>query len=135
MNSNIEILIIRSSEKELIKVESFLYQYFQKIKWPLINFNKVLLCISEAIINAIHHGNKNDTSKIVSVRLLHDDNSIYAEIKDEGKGFDFNCITDPTRTEYIKKESGRGLHIIRSICDSMEFQEQGACVKIKIRVR
>ncbi len=135
MDSNTEILIIKSSEKELIKVENFLYRYFSKLKLPLINFNKVLLCISEAIINAIHHGNQNDVSKIVSIKLLHDDDSIYAEIRDEGKGFDFACITDPTKMEYIKRESGRGLHIIRSLCDNLEFREQGACVRIKIRVR
>ena len=135
MCSNCEKLIIKSNEKEIIKVENALYQYFKQKNIPFNNFNKVLLCISEAIINAIHHGNKNDISKNVVISIIYDEDSICAEIKEEGKGFDFNCINDPTKMEYIKKESGRGLHIIKSLCDKLEFKDQGSSVRIKIRVR
>jgi serine/threonine-protein kinase RsbW len=132
---NTEILVIKSDEKELVKFESFLFNYFEKKKLPAIYFNKVLLCISEAIINAIYHGNKNDFSKTVTIRILYDNGAIYADIIDEGTGFDFNCITDPTKGEYIRKESGRGLHIIKSLCECLDFKEKGKCVSIKIGIK
>jgi serine/threonine-protein kinase RsbW len=135
VDSRSEILIIKSDEREIRKVESFLFEYFRKWNCPMRNFNKVLLCISEAIMNAIHHGNKNDLAKTVAVKILYDNDLIFAEIIDEGKGFNFNCITDPTKDEFIKRESGRGLHIIKSLCECIEFSNNGSCVRIKIEVK
>lgn len=133
-NGDTEILKIKSDKNELSKVELFLSNYFKKRHIDQNNFNKVLLCVSEAIINAIQHGNKYDITKNVTVKILFDIDSFYIEIKDEGVGFDYNCIKDPTITEYIKRESGRGLHIIRSLCDTLEVKENGTCISLKIRI-
>ena len=133
-NYDPEILKIKSYKNELPIVESFLFQYFEKLNIAQNSFNKVLLCVSEAIINAIQHGNKNDISKKVTVKILFVIDSFYIEIRDEGIGFNYNCINDPTKTEYIKSESGRGLHIIRSLSDNLEFKENGTCISFKIRI-
>jgi serine/threonine-protein kinase RsbW len=135
VSHNSEILIIQSDEKEMKKVEAFIKNFFLKMEIPTFLFNKVLLCISEAVINAIYHGNNNEFTKTVTLKLLYDNGSIFADVIDQGKGFDFMRITDPTKGEFIKRESGRGLHIIKSLSDCLDFKDNGTCVSIIIRIR
>ncbi|MFO7552048.1 MAG: ATP-binding protein, partial [Haliea sp.] len=69
MNKNPEILAIKSDKKELEKVEKFILQVFEKEEIPKECFNKVYLCISEAVINSIEHGNKYDSEKQVDIQI------------------------------------------------------------------
>lgn len=127
-----EVLAIKSDIKELGKVEIFLRKIFEKEELPEVCFNKVLLCISEAVINSIEHGNKNDTDKNVDIQIDCGNGNICIEVHDEGEGFDFELIEDPTLKNNIRKETGRGIHIMKSLCSKVEFRNQGKSVEIKI---
>ncbi len=127
-----EVLAIKSDKKELGKVEIFLRKIFEKEELPEVCFNKVLLCISEAVINSIEHGNKNDTDKNVDIQIDCGNGNICIEVHDEGEGFDFELIEDPTLKNNIRKETGRGIHIMKSLCSKVEFRNQGKSVEIKI---
>jgi serine/threonine-protein kinase RsbW len=96
------------------------------------HFNKVLLCISEAVINSIVHGNKKDKTKKVTIRIECSDKQMDIYIKDEGKGFDLNNVSNPTLKQNIKKESGRGIHIIKSLSKEIEFHNEGNYIQFKI---
>lgn len=130
--NNPEILSIKSDKNELIKVQKFLSDIFEKKNLPGQCYNKVLLCISEAVVNSIEHGNKNDLHKEVDIRINCLKGNICIEIHDEGEGFDYNKLEDPTTKNNIKKESGRGIFIIKSLCNELEFKDQGKIVEIKI---
>lgn len=130
-----EILIIKSDKSEIRRVESFLTDLFDKYYLPKNQFNRVYLCISEAIVNSIQHGNENNCSKCIKIKLGYYDYRMDIEISDEGKGFDHNKISDPTDIENIKKESGRGIHIIKSLCDQIEFKNSGSCIRIIMKVK
>lgn len=132
MNTDNEILTIKSDKQELQKVEKFLFRIFEKEKLPQQCFNKVFLCISEAVINSIEHGNKNDKTKKVGIKINCLKKNINIEVKDEGVGFDIKRVGDPTANVNIKKETGRGIHIMKSLCTHLEFQNSGKCVKINI---
>ena len=134
MNKHPEILAIKSDKKELEKVEKFLHQVFEKEELPKECFNKVYLCISEAVINSIEHGNKYDRDKQVDIQINCMKGKICIEINDEGDGFDYKLIEDPTLKNNIRKETGRGIHIMKSLCSKVEFRNQGKCVEIKIDV-
>jgi len=134
-NSNIEILTIKSTEAELFKVEVFLKDIFKKYLFPSILFNKVLLCISEAIINSIQHGNKRDLNKDIFIKVNLDKDYLCIEIRDQGDGFDIKRINDPTKLENIKKESGRGLLIMKSLSDSIEYKDSGSCICLKFEFK
>ena len=115
-----------------MRVESFLSDIFRICKLPEDQFGRVLLCVSEALLNAIQHGNKFNITKSVEIGVKCESNSISIDIRDEGMGFDPLEVEDPTQGLNIKKESGRGIYIIRSLCDSIEFKNNGKCIRIII---
>ncbi|SHF79849.1 serine/threonine-protein kinase RsbW [Mariniphaga anaerophila] len=136
MKNRPEVLAIKSDKKELEKVEQFLLTIFENEGLPKSCFNRVLLCISEAVVNSIEHGNKNDTSKEVDIHIdFTEDGVIHVNVHDEGEGFDYELVDDPTECNNIKKETGRGIHIMKSLCDKVEYSNQGKSVEIKIDLK
>jgi len=130
-----EILVIKSDKKELSIVEDFLEGIFRKNHLNKKNFSNVLLCVSEAILNSIYHGNVNHREKTIEIRVIFKNNdNIFVEVRDEGEGFDYTKIDDPTLNINLKKESGRGLHIIKSLCKTIEFREGGSCICLNINL-
>lgn len=127
-----EILEIKSDTSELKKVEYFLEDIFTRYNLSKKHFNKLYLCVSEAVINAVKHGNKNDLSKTVTVKISCLANDLSVWIEDEGEGFDSSELKNPTVKENIRKESGRGIFIIKTITENIEFNEKGNCIQFKI---
>jgi serine/threonine-protein kinase RsbW len=132
MTNVFEILTIHSDKKALGKVEEFLFRVFEKYRLPQKCFNKVLLCVSEAVVNSIEHGNKNDLQKEVVIQIKCKNDNLCVEVRDEGDGFNFQNLDNPTLVENIKKETGRGIHIMKSLCTQVKFRNEGTCVQIKI---
>lgn len=132
MKKKSEILVLNSNTDELNKVEPFLLAFFKKYDLPINYFNKVLLCISEAIVNSIQHGNKFDSRKQVLVMVRFEKNVITIEISDDGDGFDFENVANPTKINNIKQESGRGIFIIKSLCEEIHFKNHGNCIQFKM---
>lgn len=118
------ILVIKSKLDEIEKVDQFLHNIFDFHKLPEKCFNKVFLCVSEAVNNSIVHGNKKVYHKQIEVIINCMEQSLSVTISDEGEGFDIQKIPDPTHKDNILKESGRGIHIIKTISDKLEFNEQ-----------
>ena len=132
MNRSPEILNIKSDINELKEVEKFLFLIFEKNHLPQKFFNKVLLCISEAVINSIEHGNKNVKDKEVAIHIRCLKENLCIEIKDQGEGFNYKCLDDPTSEENIRKEAGRGVHIMKSISSKFTYHNHGKTLKINI---
>jgi len=130
-----KILEIKSDVTELKKVENFLIDIFKEYDLEQKYFNKIYLCISEAVVNSIKHGNKNDQNKKVSININYEVQEINIMIEDEGNGFDFNNITDPTSKSNLKNESGRGIFIIKTLSDKIEYNEKGNRIQFKIECK
>jgi len=96
----------------------------QKLKISDEIFGNILLSLSEAINNAIVHGNKFTKDKNVTVTYSYksSNKTLVVEVIDEGDGFDPNEINDPTDAENIEKLYGRGVFIIISLTDKVEFE-------------
>ncbi|MDP2114843.1 MAG: ATP-binding protein [Bacteroidota bacterium] len=118
-------LVISSHLTNIKEVRIFLEKVYHEFSLSRNSFNHVFLGISEAVNNAILHGNKLDTEKKVSIKLNLFDNQLHIEIEDEGDGFCDTLLFDPTLPENIKCESGRGIYIIRQIADELVFKEEG----------
>jgi serine/threonine-protein kinase RsbW len=127
-----KILSLKSDISELQKIENLLKEIFKSNHIPEKYFNKVLLCVSEAAQNSIKHGNKNDANKQVSVELDCVNHEIIVQIEDEGEGFNINEVKDPTKEENLKSESGRGIHIIKTLSENIEYNKRGNRIKFKI---
>lgn len=110
-------LTLNSNRSEIQKFEEFLESVNSKFNLSAERFINLQIASSEAVVNAIVHGNNEDASKKVYVEIQFDDNSMLIKIRDEGKGFDLQTLPDPTSNENILKESGRGIFIIRSLVD------------------
>lgn len=130
-----KILEIKSDTSELIKVEDFLKETFKYYHLPGSNFNRIYLCVSEAVINSIEHGNKNDRNKTVTIEMHFRKEELKVIVKDEGEGFDVTRLTDPTIKSNIRKETGRGIHIIRTYCDNIEFKRNKSLIRFKMNCR
>jgi serine/threonine-protein kinase RsbW len=127
------ILVIKSDKSELNRVEAFLRDIFHRYSLPESCFNKVFLCLSEAVVNSIIHGHKYEQSKEITVSVDCVSCTVAVTVTDKGDGFDVYNIEDPTKKENLKKESGRGIHIIKSISNSITFNEKGNSLKFQIQ--
>jgi serine/threonine-protein kinase RsbW len=83
------------------------------------------VAVRESVINAIKHGNRNDEQKRVFVEFTPfnaDTRGISIRVRDEGSGFDPDCLPDPLAPENMLKASGRGIFLIRNFMDEMRLQ-------------
>ena len=96
--------------------------------WPQRDVFGVQLAIEEALVNAIKHGNRSDSSKQVHIacRLFPDRLAIV--ITDEGSGFDPSSVPDPTAPENLESPCGRGIMLMRSFMSRVEFAPPGNSV-------
>lgn len=127
-----DILVIYSKKSELVRAEFFLRNFFRKCGISEKYFDKVYLCTSEAVMNAIHHGNKRDEEKKITITAWHQDGVVSLEIRDEGDGFDVSNVKNPTCDENIKRESGRGIFIIENLSEGIKFKDKGNCICFKV---
>ena len=130
-----KLLVIKSDLSELKKVENFLSDILNEFNLAQKYFNKIYLCVSEAVVNSIKHGNKSDRNKTVSIGIDCDEKVINVLIEDEGEGFDINLIEDPTLKSNLKNESGRGIFIIKKMSDKFEYNEKGNRIQFKIECK
>ncbi|MBI5324101.1 MAG: ATP-binding protein [Ignavibacteriae bacterium] len=117
-----------SSERKSLKlVEPLLKEIKQKFNIDEELYYNLVITVTEAVNNAIIHGNKFDMNKYVSINVNCDSKLLTVTVKDQGKGFDLNSIESPLLPENLLKESGRGIFIIRKIADKIKynFSEEG----------
>lgn len=92
------------------------------------------LAVREAVANAVKHGNKLDETKRVTISFQKTQESFEITIEDEGEGFDFNHLPDPTDPANLMKDSGRGTFLMRSFMDAVEWRAGGRTVKMTKRL-
>ncbi len=98
------------------------------------HFGNVLIAVTEAVNNAIQHGNLDNPNEIVSIEVKRGDNKLCFVVRDGGKGFDFNNLPDPTSPENIEKENGRGIFLMKSLADEVSFEKNGSEVHVAFSI-
>lgn len=93
-------------------------------------YGNVLIATIEAANNAILHGNKLDESKNVNITFNVEPTYLTIVIKDQGKGFDYSNIPDPTAPENIEKINGRGIFLMSKLSDKIEFLDNGSTIQL-----
>ena len=88
----------------------------------------IRLALEEAIVNAIRHGHKCDTTKVVHIRFEAGSDQFVVEIEDEGVGFDPDGLADPLAPENLERPGGRGVFLMRNYMSWVSFNERGNCV-------
>ena len=88
-------------------------------------YGNIMISVTECISNAIVHGNKNDPQKMVHLELQTTTGLLLCVVEDEGSGFDFSSLPDPTEPENIEKTGGRGIFLMRHLSDEVKFELGG----------
>ena len=108
-------------------------EFFNKVKDLKLTKSELLdlkLCLNEAVTNAIRHGNKEDKDLLVFVDIKVDSKSIQFTVTDQGKGFDYKNVPDPTSEKNITRPHGRGVYLINELMDKVEYLDGGRTVKM-----
>jgi len=117
--SDTSTLVIPSDPERLAEVDAFAERIIRDLGFTRDQGDDIAIAISEAVNNAIIHGNRNDSSKKVTIRFTVLDNGLSIEVIDEGEGYDPEAVADPTTPERLMDVSGRGLLIIRHLMDDV----------------
>lgn len=91
----------------------------------------VHMALEESISNAVRHGNKHDPDKCVRVNCELSPHRFFAQICDEGSGYDPAAVPDCCQKENLEVPGGRGLALIRAYMDAVEFSDNGRCVTME----
>ena len=127
-------VIIPSIKENVSVVESFIENVGEKIRIEETIYGNVLVSVTEAVNNAIVHGNKEDKNKKVRLGLKQNKKSVRFIVEDEGMGFDHNTLPDPTNPKNIEKVKGRGIFLIKSLSDKTTFKQGGRVVEMLFKL-
>jgi serine/threonine-protein kinase RsbW len=118
---SISIASIRSNIR---LVEQFLLDLREGFALTDAEVDRILVSVTEAVNNGIVHGNRLDPEKLVHLTCHVYSDRLQFEIRDEGNGFAPEDVPNPLDEANLLKEGGRGLHIIKSLMDSVEFSRK-----------
>ena len=125
---------IPSIKENVSVVESFIENVGEKIKIEESIYGNVLVSVTEAVNNAIVHGNKEDKTKKVRIGLKKNKKSVRFVVEDEGVGFDYNNLPDPTSPKNLDKVKGRGIFLIKSLSDKTTFKNGGRMIEMLFKL-
>ncbi|MCR4418482.1 MAG: ATP-binding protein [Ignavibacteria bacterium] len=127
---------LKTSIFEIENISNYLDEALDGINIPHDKYNNILLAITEAVNNAIIHGNKNDINKKIILEFILTDEFLKVIVTDEGQGFDLDKVPDPTLPENLLSEHGRGIFIMKHFVDeiSVEKSPEGSSLILKIKL-
>ena len=128
--NRIEKLTIPSNPEELPAIDEIAERVAIELKFPKDMRDDIAIAVTEAVNNAIIHGNNQDPEKKVHITFTSQPDGLEVQIIDEGGGFDPQNMPDPTTPENILLEQGRGLFIIQHLMDFTEFKKIPGGMKI-----
>jgi serine/threonine-protein kinase RsbW len=123
-------ITINSSVENLAFVEKEIEAIFDEFNVSFDLFGNVLIAVTEAVNNAIQYGNRNDVTKQVKVQFQTKGNRLSVTVADEGQGFDYESLPDPTAPENLEKMEGRGIFLMKSLSDKLSFYKKGSEVEM-----
>ncbi len=121
---------IGSDLKNITEVELLIDTVCEDLKLNEDHYGNILIAVTEAVNNAIVHGNGNDQEKKVKVEVETAADKVTFVVVDEGTGFDFSNLPDPTAPENIEKPDGRGIFLMKNLSDEVDFDLNGSKVSI-----
>ena len=125
---------IPSLSENIRMIESFIDNAKEKFQLEDDIYGNIMIAVTEAVNNAIRHGNKGLKNKNVSLTLMINDSAIRFKVEDEGTGFDYDNLPDPTAPENIEKPGGRGIFLMKHLSDDVIFKNGGTIVEMEFYI-
>ncbi|MFO7822582.1 MAG: ATP-binding protein [Cyclobacterium sp.] len=111
-------------------IESFIDNAKEKFQISDDIYGNIMISVTECVSNAIIHGNKEDKKKSVRLELRFLEDQLKFIIEDEGLGYDYQHLNDPTSPENLEKSGGRGVFIMKHLCDEIHFENEGSKITL-----
>ena len=127
-------LQLPSKQESITLLENLIEEIADKHRVSEDVFANMMTCLNEVTINAIVHGNKLDLTKKVIVNADVEPRRIIWTVTDEGEGFDYNNLPDPTAPENLENLTGRGVFIIKHLADQCIFNTKGNEVELHFKI-
>lgn len=121
-------LSISSRSENIILVEKLVEDVCELFNIPEDNYGNILVAVTEAVNNAIYHGNKSNPGKYIDIFFKSKGKAISFIIQDQGEGFDHSSLPDPTDPSNLEKPNGRGVFLMRKLAEKVEFDKNGSRV-------
>lgn len=133
----VKTLILQSNTKNLRYVEPFLTELVAGHQMDEARYHNAIIALTEGVNNAIVHGNKRDETKSVTITGEIQNAMLLLTIDDNGSGFNPDTLPDPLAPENLLRDGGRGVFLMRSLCDAADFinTETGCRTTLHIRLR
>jgi len=129
------MLTISSNPSNIQEVESYLKTlHFESILHE-DKYADILISLTEAVNNAIIHGNKKDETKNVIIHVKEGGDFVSFCVTDEGTGYNPNGVPDPTCSENIECCGGRGVYIMKALADHICFDDEGRTVEMTFNLK
>ncbi len=125
---------IPSIMENIRMIESFIDNAKEKFHLEDDIYGNIMIAVTEAVNNAIKHGNSSDKLKNVFLSLTLEDSIIRFIVKDEGVGFDYENLPDPTSPENLEKPGGRGIFLMKHLSDEVRFKDGGKIVEMSFYI-
>jgi serine/threonine-protein kinase RsbW len=126
---------IPSKIDNLRKIEKVIDEISAEFKIGEDQYGNILIAALEAANNAILHGNKLDEKKNVNITFSFEEKTLKIKVEDQGPGFDYAHVPDPTAPENIENVNGRGIFLMEKLSDSLEFFSNGAIVQLEFKIK
>ena len=127
-------LCLQSDPQSLLSLEGWVNALCEYHSISVEIYGNILIALSEAVNNAIIHGNKNIVQKEALVVASFNEGLLTFIVTDQGSGFDFLDLPDPTLPENIEKPQGRGIFLMNHLSDGVVYQEPGNAVEISFKI-
>lgn len=115
-------LVLASEVENVEKIEELTERISQKMAFSEDERDSIAIAVTEAVNNAIIHGNKQDPTKRVYLHFTTEGNTLTVVVRDEGEGFNPDSLPDPLDPANLLKESGRGIFILKTLMDEVKFE-------------
>jgi len=133
-SSELFTLQLPSKTESIAQLEQLIEEIADKYHVAEDTFANMMTCLNEAAINAIIHGNKLDETKKVIINAEVEPKRIVWTVTDEGPGFDYANLADPTAPENLENLTGRGVFIIKHLADQCIFNASGNTIELHFKI-
>lgn len=135
LNNNFDLQIISRPDSINI-VEQLIDKIRDQNNIAENDYANMLVAITEAVTNAILHGNSSDPQKKVKIKCeLKPEGLVVFTVSDEGNGFNYYNLPDPTAPENLEKACGRGIFLMKHLADQVIFSELGNEVELQFKLK
>lgn len=128
-------LVIPSKPENLVLIEKLVEDVCDLFDVNEEIYGHILVVLTETFNNALEHGNKLNPDKQITITFKIKSDKLIFTVKDEGLGFDYFNIADPTEPHNISKSKGRGIFLMKQLSDNIYFEDNGSTVIMEFNLR